>query len=566
VSNAIHYDALLVRDLAAELDSMLAGCRLDAACLDRDALTLSVHTRAARRSEPDPPSLLWKLHPGQGGITETTRRPAPRGRVQLGAPTFIRAVTAPADERILVFELHTPAETPGVARSVIVELVTNQWNAIAVTADGRIAAVVRERRTGQRELRAGVPYAPPGRSERTGAEGPISAADWNAALGSTPPGERLGALVRAIAYTSAINAAWVLGDADVTTDDDALERARRRYIELVWRAPRDPVVLRLDERLQPYSRATGDVVERAHSILAALAAASTHTTTDPADRRDHALDIISRRIEAAARRIERLQAQESGAAAEAARLRSHADLLLAQLHRVTHGANSAQLDDFAGGTVRIELDPAQTAAQNATRMYDVARRRDRAAARVPPLVAAARREIRRLEALAQRVRDDAVADDEIDSLRPPTRSRDGTREIALPYRTYRTARGLEVRVGRGSRGNDELTFRHSAPNDIWLHARDVAGAHVILRWPRADENPATADITEAAVLAALFSRARTSAVVAVDWTRRKHVRKPRRAPPGLVVPERVKTVFVEPDQAVEQRMLAAAQFGPEAPE
>ena len=70
------------------------------------------------------------------------------------------------------------------------------------------------------------------------------------------------------------------------------------------------------------------------------------------------------------------------------------------------------------------------------------------------------------------------------------------------------------------------------------------------------ENPPAAAIAEAAVLAALFSRARTSGTVAVDWTRRKYVRKPRKAAPGLVIPERVSTVFVEPDASMEERMRA----------
>jgi len=87
-----------------------------------------------------------------------------------------------------------------------------------------------------------------------------------------------------------------------------------------------------------------------------------------------------------------------------------------------------------------------------------------------------------------------------------------------------------------------------------LHARDVAGAHVILRWNDPVANPPARDLAEAAVLAALQSKARTSGTVAVDWTRRKYVRKPRKAPPGLVVPERTKTLFDEPDPAVEERM------------
>lgn len=107
--------------------------------------------------------------------------------------------------------------------------------------------------------------------------------------------------------------------------------------------------------------------------------------------------------------------------------------------------------------------------------------------------------------------------------------------------------------GRGAGRNDDLTFRHSAPNDVWLHARHTAGAHVILRWGR-DETPPPQDLHEAAVLAALHSKARTSGSVPVDWTFRKHVRKPRKAPPGSVIPDRVKTVFVEPDERVEKRL------------
>jgi predicted ribosome quality control (RQC) complex YloA/Tae2 family protein len=111
-----------------------------------------------------------------------------------------------------------------------------------------------------------------------------------------------------------------------------------------------------------------------------------------------------------------------------------------------------------------------------------------------------------------------------------------------------------VRVGRSARDNDRLTFGHSSPNDVWLHARSVPGSHVILRWNDADGAPPARDLAEAATLAALFSRARSSALVPVDWTRRKHVRKPRGAPPGSVVPTRAKTLFVEPDEAEEERM------------
>ncbi len=125
--------------------------------------------------------------------------------------------------------------------------------------------------------------------------------------------------------------------------------------------------------------------------------------------------------------------------------------------------------------------------------------------------------------------------------------------MTLPYRRYRTTGGRDVWVGRSSKFNDELTFKHARPNDIWLHARHTGGAHVILRWT-GDGAPPPGDLQEAAILAALHSKARTSGTVPVDWTRRKYVRKPRKAPPGQVQPDRVSTVFVEPEPSLLQRL------------
>ena len=76
---------------------------------------------------------------------------------------------------------------------------------------------------------------------------------------------------------------------------------------------------------------------------------------------------------------------------------------------------------------------------------------------------------------------------------------------------------------------------------------------MILRW-RGEGSPAPRDLEEAAILAAVNSKSRTSATVPVDWTRRKYVRKPRGAPPGTVTLEREKTVFVSPDAEVAKRL------------
>lgn len=564
MSNAIRYDSLLVRALAAELNSTLAGARLDAVFLERDRLRVTLQTRAWRRDAAAAPSLLWQLHPESGHLGTRGTDAAAGGQVQLGGPCRIVRVAAPADERVVVFELDGAAAPAGAARRIVIELITNQWNAVALGADDRIVAVLRERQTRTRALRAGIAYEAPPPTGRAGAEHGIGLDEWHAALGPVPPAERLRALQRFAAYTSPLNAAWVLGDAAVRADDAALEHAHDRYATLVGSAAGTAILGRADGRWQPYPARTLEAMEPMPSLLDAFVEAASRAEAVPAadDAVERALADIAHRLEHVQRRTDRLRAEQAGAAEEAARLRAAADVLLARLHEVPRGAAHVELPDFEGGTIELELDASLGAADNATRMYDHARRRDRAAARVPKLLAEAERARVRLEERAARLRDGTASPAELTRSELPrggatSRGSGGRRGTAsLPYREYRTSGGLEARVGRGSRSNDDLTFRHSSPNDIWLHARDVAGAHVILRWPHAQSNPPATDLTEAAVLAALHSRARTSSVVAVDWTRRKHVRKPRKAAPGLVLPERVRTIFVEPDVRVEERLRA----------
>jgi predicted ribosome quality control (RQC) complex YloA/Tae2 family protein len=182
-------------------------------------------------------------------------------------------------------------------------------------------------------------------------------------------------------------------------------------------------------------------------------------------------------------------------------------------------------------------------AANAQAWYAEARKRDRAAERLPALIEANRQTVAALEDRLQRAR----AGEAIELPAQPSKPGQRRVEQKLPYRRYRTSGGLEVRVGRNSRANDELTLRHAAPDDIWMHARAAGGAHVVLRWSDPDANPPRRDLEQAAMLAALHSKARHSGVVPVDWTRRKYVRKPRKAAAGSVSVERVKTLFVRPE-------------------
>jgi len=112
-----------------------------------------------------------------------------------------------------------------------------------------------------------------------------------------------------------------------------------------------------------------------------------------------------------------------------------------------------------------------------------------------------------------------------------------------------TPAGTRVSVGRSPAENAELTFHTARPNDLWFHARGQPGAHVILQ--RDDRaSPSDDDIRVAAELAALHSKGRNSAKVAVDYTQRKHVRKRPSAAPGLVFYTEASSLVVEPRDSI----------------
>lgn len=546
MSKPIRYDSLLVRDLATELNGALAGQPLYGVRLERGSRLLELETTEA--------SWRWALHPQNGEVFRAARAHID-ANVVLPRRARIECVVSVPDERILEIHIRGEGDSThgGTAERIIIELLTNQWNALALAAGNRIIHVLRPRSAGSRTLMTGDTYTAPAGTDRIGAERLLTAEEWDEVLGAAEPGQRVRTYVGRIAWASPINAPYVIGAADV--HDAALPDAYLRYVSLVD-GPRSPCILPPPYEGQPYGVQLDPGARAFPSLLEAIAASvETPAAGAAEEQREAALANAAVQAERAAARARRLAAELESVPAEAASLRHTADLLLAQVHRVPKGATRVELDDFQGGVLDVELDGTLTPAENAAQYYARARKRERAAARLPDLITRARDEAAHWSALRQRIESGAATAEEIAAAQPaPLQGPRAKQQVALPYRVYRTSGGLEVRVGRNPRANDALTLRHSSGNDIWLHARDVGGAHVILRWNDREANPPHRDIEEAAVLAALHSKARTSKLVPVDYTRRKYVRKPRKSPPGKVVFERGRTIFVEPDPDVAEAL------------
>lgn len=104
--------------------------------------------------------------------------------------------------------------------------------------------------------------------------------------------------------------------------------------------------------------------------------------------------------------------------------------------------------------------------------------------------------------------------------------------------------GFKILVGKNNKQNDELTFKVANKNDLWFHAKDIPGSHVILKIN--DEEPTEEVMRYAAILAAKHSKGSQSSKVAVDYTQVKNVWKPKGAKPGFVLYKNYKTIFVNP--------------------
>ncbi|WP_428104190.1 NFACT RNA binding domain-containing protein [Candidatus Palauibacter sp.] len=580
----IRYDSFLARALAREILDRWRGVRIA-------GLRMASGRRAVELAFEDGSRLVAMLHPLHGHVLELGADAPASGvegkALRTGRLSLVDA-RSPADERALLLTFGDRAGRPW--EMLAIELQSRRWNAVHCrrTEPGgderpawRIEAALLARDAGDRSLRRGASYAPPS-SARRAIAAPPSEAEW-AAVPAGDEADRREAVLRTWAWTSALNVDWILAGSDPA-------ETYARYLALHALAaapprgpaasdapgapPRPAFVLDRPWGPQPYPHPVGAGSGSAAGLLTAAAQllapgggpapalqALPGAATDDDDGDEAAQ--VRKRLRARRKRHRRRAAaleRQLAAAGPPDEPRLLGQILLARKDEVPKGASAVTLPDFDGAPREIALDPARDAVANAEAFFDEARRRERALERLPGAIATARERAAEFDAHLERLAESGPSDALWAAAggKPVRAGAGGTRagdpELRVPYSRLRSSGGLEIRVGRGARDNDDLTFRHSAPDDIWLHASQASGAHVILRWGRRNENPPRRDLLEAATAAAVHSGARHSRTAPVIWTRRKYVRKPRKSPPGTVTPDRVQTIFVEPDSDLVKAM------------
>lgn len=246
------------------------------------------------------------------------------------------------------------------------------------------------------------------------------------------------------------------------------------------------------------------------------------------------------------------QEQELADTEGAELVRQKGELLTTYLHQVPNDQASVTLDNYyTGQELEIELDVALTPSQNAQRYFKKYQKLKEAVKHLTNLIEETKTTIVYLESVDTMLGQASLA--EIDEIREELietgylkrRHREKIHKRQKPERYLATDRKTIILVGKNNLQNDELSFKMAKKGELWFHAKDIPGSHVVIT---DNLDPSDEVKTDAAELAAYFSKARHSNLVQVDMIEAKKLHKPTGGKPGFVTYRGQKTLRVTPTE------------------
>ncbi len=330
-------------------------------------------------------------------------------------------------------------------------------------------------------------------------------------------------------------------------DEADLKERWRLLQDLIWQLEDGHYyTVRLNGQLHLSLLRTGDVMDEFHDPLKALNSffikRITHDTLKV--EKNRALSQLDRDIKKARNYI----GSSSGKLHRITREINYSqlgDILMANLHNIKPSVSEVTLPDFYNNDqpVVIKLKKDLSPQKNAEVYYRKAKNQSR---EVEMLERNMERKKELLNALIIQRQEVEAAENlkvvrEINKQSPAASQ---PRE-SKPFRSYHFE-GFELWVGKNARSNDEMLRNYANKDDLWLHARDVSGSHVLIK-QRAGQVIPEFVIERAAELAAYYSKRKNDSVCPVIYTPRKFVRKRKGDPPGAVVVDREKVILVRPN-------------------
>lgn len=354
---------------------------------------------------------------------------------------------------------------------------------------------------------------------------------------------------------------------------DALRPARGdgQQIGDVYAPPDRPADATRDA---PKRREAGGVIGRENFATLSEALDRHHSELEGARRFDSRASSASSKLRRESDKLRKLRdnlARDLASHGDPEEHKRVGDLLLANLSTAERDGRTVRLTDYYADdapVIEIEVDENATLQEEASRFFTRYSKAKRAAQEINVRLAEVETEMGALEVKRAALEEIIASGDEAAlseftgektgekragrEMKGRARVKSGRADAMAGVRRYRSSDGFEILVGRASRDNDQLTFRVARSYDLWLHAADYPGSHVVVRARKRDEEIPRRTIVEAAELAAHFSQARRDSKVAVNYTPRKFISKPKGASPGLVYLSSFKTILVEPRDELER--------------
>ena len=564
-------DGLTLGFVAREMEEVLVGGRIDKVTQpEKDTLVLLIRAGSANQR------LLLCASPNNARCHLTAQNyPNP-----LEPPMFcmllrkqllggrIMSLKQIGGDRVVHLTVDTVDELGDhVDRVLILEVMGRHSNLILTDGNGRIidaARHVSQDMSRVRLIQPGLTYAPPPGQDKLDpaeatAEKLLPYLEKNAAL---PLQKALGQSLSGYSAQAARELCCrVTGSNQAMIGAGELPQLAERIADFLQRMPSlTPPVVLVDEQGDPadvfpfpYVSCDTERQQPAASLSAALE--RYFGVRDQKDRIDQKSASMVRLLKTHIERCEKklaLQNEELENAGRMEEYRLMGELLNANLWQLHRGQEAATVQNFYdenGAEITIPMDKQLTPAQNAQRYfkkYQKARSaRDTAAQQKEKTLA----ELSVLESALLDV-GKCVGESELNEIRGElqrmgyiraTMNRRQMKQLppSKPYH-YRSADGIDIYVGKNSLQNDRLTGS-ARGGEMWLHAKDMPGSHVIIRTE--DAVPETT-LKQAAQLAAWYSKGQRSSSVPVDYTLRKFVKKPGGAAPGFVHYTNQKTAFM----------------------
>lgn len=233
----------------------------------------------------------------------------------------------------------------------------------------------------------------------------------------------------------------------------------------------------------------------------------------------------------------------------------YGELITSYIYMIEKGMDSVEVDNFYDPeykSVKIKLNKNLTPSENAQKYFKKYTKMKTAKVEINNQIKISEEEIHYLENILLSIENcENLAElldireelGKVGYLKSQNKSKKETKLTTKPHE-FLSSDGFKILVGKNNKQNDHLTLKVADNNDIWLHTKNIPGSHVIIKCEGKEVSDET--LFEGAMLAAYFSKSKMSAQVPVDYTKKKNIKKPNGAKPGMVIYETNNTIYVTP--------------------